>query len=382
MNSHLPPASSPCRLRRWSLHCYTLPYLREVRWANAVESSGRYALLCIEDEAGRRGIAEGTLKDTWSGVSARSLAAALEDIVMPRLTSVDLADQGAVARALEPLAENRMARGLAQTACWTLAAALAGEPLWRLWGGSGVVDLTWTVTRQRPLAMAHEAAQVCERHGFRHLKVKGGQGRRVDLDALAEIRAAVGTGVACSVDANSAYAISEAPAYLDALADAGVTMAEDPCPLAPDRAFEHLQARSQLPILIDRSCTSAMDARLYLERGARALSAKPARVGLGETRAISALARSAGAQVAVGIYAESALGTLISLQQAAAIEPSHSLAAEQTFFLGMAAQVCQSAPCILDGAVQLPATADLAAEVDWAAVQRHALCAPLQVLLG
>ncbi len=364
------------------MHCYELPYRREVRWANAIESSGIYALLCIEDSEGRRGVAEGTLKDTWSGVSPRSLAAALEDVVMPRLAGVDACDPVAVARALEPLAENRMARGLAQTACWTLAAAVADEPLWRLWGGTDSVDLTWTVTRQAPLAMAREAAMVCERHGFRHLKVKGGQGRALDLAALAEIRAAVGGAVACSVDANSAYPRAEAPAYLDALLAAGVTVAEDPCPLAPDRAFEQLQAGSALPILVDRSCTSAMDASLYLERGARALSAKPARVGLGETRAISSLARAAGAMTAVGIYAESALGTLISLQQAAAIAPIHSLPAEQTFFLGMAAQVCKVVPVVVGGAIRLPASADLSAEVDWDAVARHALGSPVSVTLA
>jgi L-alanine-DL-glutamate epimerase-like enolase superfamily enzyme len=322
------------------------------------------------------------LKDTWSGVSPRSLAAALEDIVMPRLAGVDPCDATAVARVLEPLAENRMARGLAQTACWTLTAAAAGKPLWRLWGGTDSVDLTWTVTRQAPLAMAHEAARVCERHGFRHLKVKGGQGLAIDLAALAEIRAAVGAAVACSVDANSAYPRAEAPAYLEALARAGVTVAEDPCALAPDRAFEQLQAGSPLPILVDRTCTSAADAALYLERGARALSAKPARVGLGETRAISALARSAGAMAAVGIYAESALGTLISLQQAAAIAPGVSLPAEQTFFLGMAAQVCRVVPVIEGGTVRLPASADLAAEVDWGSVERHALGAPVSVTLA
>ena len=61
------------KLERWSLHFYRLPYAREVVWANAREDSGLFALLKLEAD-GCSGIAEGTLKDTWSGVSpGRSL---------------------------------------------------------------------------------------------------------------------------------------------------------------------------------------------------------------------------------------------------------------------------------------------------------------------
>jgi L-alanine-DL-glutamate epimerase-like enolase superfamily enzyme len=370
-------SGQPRRLARWSLHCYALPYQREIRWANAIESQGLYALLVIEDRDGHRGIAEGTLKDTWSGVSARSLAASLEDIVMPRLAGLDPGDAEAVAAAFDPLAENRMARALAQTACWTLEAARQGQALWRLWEGSSEVDLTWTVTRQAPLAMAREAGEVCARYGFRHLKVKGGQGLATDLQALAEIRAAVGEGVACSVDANSACSPLESLAYVQALAQVGVTVVEDPCPLTPDADFERLQAASPLPILVDRACASTLDARLFLERGAQALSAKPGRVGLQQARGVSRLASAAGARSAVGIYAESSLGTLISLQQAAAIPPAQTMAAEQTFFLGMADQVCTESLVIRDGRIRLPETAALDTLVDWGRVQARAICPPL-----
>ena len=179
--------------------------------------------------------------------------------------------------------------------------------------------------------MAIESAEVCAKYGFRVLKVKGGQGVDTDLQALKEIRAAVGPQVELYVDANSHYARGDAPEYVRKLAGAGVTVAEDPCPLQPDEQFEALQKASPIPILVDRSCASKEDAALYLERGAKALSTKPGRVGLTETRAIAAMAATQRAKTAVGIYAESALGTLINLQQPG------SMAAEQTFFLTMTA---------------------------------------------
>ena len=334
------------KLADWSLHFYRLPYARTIVWSNAVESSGSFALLKLTADNGAAGVAEGTIKSTWSGVSPRSLAAALEEVVLPQLKDADLADEAALASALARIPENRLAKGMVASACWTLRAAAAGQPLWKLWGGEPGVELSWTVTRQKPAAMAGEAAEYCARHGFRTLKVKGGQGLDTDLRALAEIRAAVGAGVA---------------------------LAEDPSPLAPDAQFEALQQGSAIPILVDSSCSTARDAELYLARGARAISLKPGRVGLSETHAVQALAAKQGARLAVGIYAESALGTLISLQQAAAVPRARSLAAEQSFFLEMTAQVSRLVPEIRQGRVELPAAADMASLVDWDAVKRFAL---------
>jgi L-alanine-DL-glutamate epimerase-like enolase superfamily enzyme len=254
-----------------------------------------------------------------------------------------------------------------ESACWTLRAALAREPLWKMWDAGRSREVAWTVTRQAPKAMAVEAMDVCAKYGFGTLKVKGGQGVETDLRALAEIRSAVGGGVELTVDANSAYDRAEALAYIQAIANAGVTVAEDPCTLQPDRHFEALQTASPIPILVDRSCASQEDAALYLERGAQAISTKPGRVGLAETRAISAMALLNGANTAVGIYAESALGTLVNLQQPG------TMAAEQTFFLAMKEQVSTLLPQIRGGKIELPAESDLSRLVDWERVGRFAL---------
>ena len=105
-----------------------------------------------------------------------------------------------------------------------------------------------------------------------------------------------------------------------------------------------------------------------------ALSTKPGRIGLSEARAINDLAAIRGAKVAIGLYAESALGTLVSLQQAAALAPAQTLvSAEQTFFLEMADQVLAQVPAITQGRVVLADSADLAAMVDWGGLKRFAL---------
>jgi L-Ala-D/L-Glu epimerase len=333
-----------------------------VLWSNARERSGLFALLRLESDDGPAGIAEGTIKGAWSGVSPRSLKAAFEDLVFPLVADVDLADETALYGALGRLPENRLAKGMVSTACWTMRAAAAGKPLWQLLGGKPEAEVCWTVTRRAPALMAKESAEYCERHGFRTLKVKGGQGVATDLKALAEIRAAVGAGVALYVDANGAYPREQAPEYVQRIVAAGATIAEDPSPLLPDAQFEALQKAAGIPILVDSACTSVRDAELFLARGARAVSLKPGRIGFSESLAIQEKMKPSRCQGALGIYAESALGTLINLQLPA------ELPAEQTFFLTMQSHVTHTVPEIRDGRIRLPDEPDLSRLVDWKAV--------------
>jgi L-alanine-DL-glutamate epimerase-like enolase superfamily enzyme len=226
------------------------------------------------------------------------------------------------------------------------------------------------VTRQAPAHMAAEAAEACARHGVRSLKIQGGQGWDIDLRAISAVRSAVGTGVELFVDANGSYAREEALEYVHALAHAGVTVAEDPCPLSPDAAYSALQRDCGIPLLVDLSCASADDARLYVGRAARALAAKPARIGMSEARAVDAVAAAGHARLALAVYYESALGTLISLQLAAALASPRPLPSSHSFFMMLKSQVTRYTPQIRNGTIELPNEADLEKFVDWKAIER------------
>jgi L-alanine-DL-glutamate epimerase-like enolase superfamily enzyme len=359
------------RLAEHSLHCYRLRYERPVRWSDIVEEAAPFVLLRLESDTGAVGVGEITVKPTWCGVTARSLIATLEDIFLPLLATLDLDDPTMVRAALERIPENQAAKTLIDNACWDLHAARSGQPLWRQWGGTPRVEVSWALTRQAPQAMAAEAATMVARRGFRTLKVKGGQGFDIDRAGMREIRSAVGEGVRLYVDANGAYAADQAPAYARAMADAGAVMVEDPCALTPDATFRTLQQASPVPILVDFGCGSFRDAALFIAQGARALSIKPGRFGLSHARAMEALASKAGCTPVVGLMGESALGTLAGLQFAAAL-PKPILPAELTWFLAMTEQIATVTPKITDGAITLPEGASLAALVDWRAVERLA----------
>jgi L-Ala-D/L-Glu epimerase len=358
------------RLAEHSLHAYRLRYERPVRWSDIVEDAAPFVLLRLQSDSGHVGVAEITVKPTWCGVTARSLMTTIEEVFLPLLATAELDDPAKVRALLDRIPENQAAKTLIDNACWDLHAARVGRPLGRQWDGAGRVELSWALTRQAPKAMAAEAAAMVARHGFRTLKVKGGQGFDVDRAGMREIRSAVGDAIRLYVDANGAYGTTEALDYATAMADAGAVVVEDPCAFAPDESFRRLQQESPVPLLVDFGCTSLRDAALFIERGAKALSIKPGRFGLSNARAMNELAREAECASVVGLMGESVLGTLAGLQFASTL---HSpLPAELTWYLAMTEQITTMTPKIVDGAIDLPDGASLATLIDWRAVQRLA----------
>ena len=75
-------------------------------------------------------------------------------------------------------------------------------------------------------------------------------------------------------------------------------------------------------------------------------------------------------RVSLGMYYESALGTLLALQAAAGLGSPLVLPPEHSFFLILAAQVTKQIPEIKDGKLRLPDEPRLETMVDWTAVER------------
>lgn len=355
------------RLDRFELNGYRLPYGKDVTWFNSTESAGDFLALRLFSE-GVCGVAEATVKPTWCGLSPRAFADLLADVYVPALKDIDLSDDSAVRSALARFPGNPVAKALVASASAMLCAAAARQPLHTQLGGSGKVEVSWCITRQPPSDMGREAEDMVTRFGFRTLKVKGGQGMDTDRAALRAIRAAVGPDVSLTVDANGAYSRSETPRYLTLLAEEGVDIAEDPCGYAPDANFSDLVQSAPIPVLVDSPASTPEAAAAFIGAGAQALSVKPGRVGIPDALAIAQTAAASGVKLCSGMYAESALGTVISLGASSAI-PHPFLPAEQTFFMVMREQVLAFDLHIRDGVATLPTEADLASLVDWTRTQ-------------
>jgi L-alanine-DL-glutamate epimerase-like enolase superfamily enzyme len=298
-------------------------------------------------------------------MTLETLPGIIEEHIIPLLRDVDLSDAEAVDRALGPARDQGPSRAVAEAACWDLRSQALGRPLWQIWGGDQEVPLSWTVTRQAPAAMADEAGTIVDRHGFRTLKVKTGQGRELDRAAINQIRSAVGADVQLMTDANRGYK-DDPLDYLKEMAELGVTFAEDPCQLRPDAAFAELQAASPIPVLVDNGCRSIEDAAGFIERGARAISLKTGGTGIGEAQRMAELALAHRCAAHVGNVGDASVGALVAVQIHSALPTrGYSLPCEDSFFLTFADDVLKERLRVEDGKLRLPEKPGIGALVDW-----------------
>ena len=354
-----------------ALHPIRIPLGRTVAWASSAETHADYMILALS-AGGLTGVAEGTVKLNFAAATLKTLACAFEDIFAPRLVGVDALDDAALAKALSGIREHRLAKAMIDAAVWDLRAQAAGKPLWaRLGGRSGDVALSYTVTRAAPAAMAREAETAVARHGFATLKIKTGQGMARDTEALDAIRAAVGEGVTLYADSNRAYRADDVAAVTAMLAARAIVCAEDPCALAPDRAFARIKTESAVRLLVDGPCRSLETARLFLEAGAEALSVKIGKTGIAESLAIADAATSANARVHVGMLAEGELGALAAASLSSALGDPW-LPCEASYFLQLPEGVLREPLAVADGRLALPDSVGFGALVDWARVKRLA----------
>jgi L-alanine-DL-glutamate epimerase-like enolase superfamily enzyme len=357
------------KLAGWRLYAVPLPYKQEKHWASATDSVGTYALLRLDSDAGVVGVGEAIVKLAWSSMTVRCLAVALEDVVIPTIASLDLADSTGVPAALSRVCGHSFATSLVDIAWWDLRAATAKVPPWRMFGGRDHVPVSWTVTRQPAEAMVTEAATMVANHGFRALKIKGGQGESTDIEVVANIRAAVGADVTLYVDANGAYAAAGAPAYVSRLAEVGVVCVEDPCPMQPDAAFGALQDACPVPILVDRPASDPQSAARFLEAGAAVVSVRLPELGVSNIVQIADLAANVGRAVSIGLYTEATIGSCAALGLSSALAGSSPLVpAESSFFLALASDVVTEPLTVRDGVVALPDSCS-AEMIDWAQLE-------------
>lgn len=361
----------PTTLARLETFPVRLPYHRPIKWASVQEDGADYLILKLTTSEGVVGVAEGTVKPTWTGATLRSLMVVFEELFVPRLAGVDLSDPAAVRKAIGGLPGHEIAKAMIDTASWDIVSQLQGKPLWQMWGGTPTVPVSCSVTRQSLERMAAEAQQMTQGQGVRALKLKGGQGVEEDCANVRAIRDAVGDQVILYVDTNSAYRAETVPDYVARLAEFDVRMVEDPCKLMPTEGFAELQGLCPMPIIVDDGCTGALMARLFLDRGAQSLVLKTGRFGFSENRAMAQLAAEKGCEVHVNVLGGSSLATIASLQLAAAVHGRNNvLPAEAAFFVQLREEYVYQPITIQDGCISLPAAPGFHRFIDWDRVQR------------
>ncbi len=261
------------------------------------EASVHHLWLRVTDSDGYRGLSETIVKPAWTGLDGATALAAVEHLLWPRMAGVDLDRANAAVQAL---------RGL------PLLHAAVGHALLDLAGPrpGRSVDVASVLTRDTPQAMGKVATGLRDAHGITAIKMKAGQGLKVDAASLSAIRQGIGADASLSLDANSAYGVEDGLELCRIAADHGAEFVEDPWPLSPDQATRDAIARATLPICADRPLNDATQGQAMLDRGAAILAIKPNRIGPDAATAVENAANTNGARGVAAMFGEGCLGAL------------------------------------------------------------------------
>jgi L-alanine-DL-glutamate epimerase-like enolase superfamily enzyme len=128
----------------------------------------------------------------------------------------------------------QMAISAIDIAIWDLKAKIAGEPLWKLLGGSATkpveaysTDCGWLVRSQEELVA--DCRRMIEVEGFTAVKIKVGKpDPKEDLVRIEAVRRAIGDNSRLMIDANGKWDIAIAKQYGPLLADYNITWFEEP----------------------------------------------------------------------------------------------------------------------------------------------------------
>lgn len=303
--------SRPVRADRLVLRELRMPLRHPFRISSGEMSDRRVFLLELRHPDGEVGWGEcvaGT-RPNYSPETTDTAWLAVTSWLAPRVLGREFASARDVAPVLgEDIRGHLMAKAGVEMTFWALEAALRGEPLSRLLGGTRErVEAGISLgIQESPEALAGKAA-AGRAEGYRRIKVKIEPGR--DVAFVAAAREALGPDVSLSADANTAYGRSDAE-HLAELDRFELVYLEQPLEADDFLGLARLQARLRTPLCLDESIESAARAADMLELDAgRVINLKPGRVGgFTASLAIHALCRERDVPLWCGGMLESGVG--------------------------------------------------------------------------
>jgi o-succinylbenzoate synthase len=323
---------------------YALPFREPYVTARGRLERRELILLRVTDDEGLTGLGETTALSLRGGHSLEAIA--------EELRGVDWDD---------PYAERRSpeARCAIATALLDLELRRSGKR-----AAPDPVRVNATLSAG-PAADVAAGAERWRELGFDTFKLKVGAGD--DFEQVRAVRDAVGADARIRIDANGAWRLVEARAFLAELEPLGIELCEQPVATLEEMA--ELRAVISIPLAADEIIATREDAARARQLGACDL-------------ATLKLAKVGGPQAArddwgLPVYLSSALDGPVGIAAAALCAAqlprdagvAHGLATQLLFSETIAAR----GPAVRDGMLHIPGGPGLGVEIDEAALDRHRL---------
>jgi muconate cycloisomerase len=236
----------------------------------------------------------------WGGESVETVKAIVDTYLAPLLVGSDARHALQLADQMDDqVAANPVAKAAIETALWDLRGKSLGVPVSELLGGlrRDRIPITWAFSASPSEELIDEAAEKVE-IGHRSFKFKmGAESANTDSQRVLEVLPYLPSGCSVIVDANGRWNERDAQRWLPVLAEAGVTVAEQPIPRWDLAGLARLTRRLPIPVMADESVASAQQALDLVAAGAvSAFAVKIPKCG-GLGRALQVIAVADGANL-------------------------------------------------------------------------------------
>jgi muconate cycloisomerase len=299
-----------------------VPTIRPHQLSVATMRCQTLVLVGIRCSDGITGWGEGTTIGglAYGEESPESIKTNIDTYFAPQLAGMNPARPGAVMKRLRALFQgNRFAKCALETALYDAQAQRLGVPLSELFGGRvrDAVEVAWTLASGDTRRDIDEAEQMLEQKRHRVFKLKiGARALADDVAHVAAIQSALGARGEVRVDVNQAWSETDALWAIPRLAEAGVSLIEQPIDAANARGLARLTRLARVPVMADEALHGSADAFALASAGAADVFAVKIAQSGGLTGAagVAAIAAASGIGLYGGTMLEGAVGTIASAQ--------------------------------------------------------------------
>jgi L-alanine-DL-glutamate epimerase-like enolase superfamily enzyme len=263
-------------------------------------------------------------------------------------------------------------------ALWDIAGKIAGQPLWRLLGGSPAESLPAYASLLR-YGEASAVAAACERaaaRGYRDVKL-----HEITTPEITAARQALGPDARLMVDVNCPWTIWQALQMSLELADLNLTWLEEPVwPPGDHQGLARVRLEGGIPIAAGENAAGLHDFRAAFEAEAQDI-AQPSVTKIGGPSAmieIASLAKAFGVRL-VPHNAYFGAGYLASLHVNTALAPDSPF---ERLFIDLQEDPYGGMLSAVDGRVMVPAGPGLGRDPDIDVLRKYLVRAPGEHRLG
>jgi muconate cycloisomerase len=299
-----------------------LPIRRPHRFAYQTMDHQSHVLVRIHTEEGLEGVGEGVTAGGpwWGGESVETIKATIDTYLAPVLIGEDATRTGYLLQEMDRVAAgNSFAKASIEMACYDLLGKSLGVPLYDLLGGlcQESLPVAWALGAGGEVkANIAEAREKLDANLHSRFKVKvRAVEADVDVERVAQFSKALGEEARLIIDPNGSWDEVTALRLLPRLAEAGVSLLEQPLPRWNLDGMAKLVEMELVPIMADEGMCTVQDALAFAKRhAAHVFSLKVHKSGgITRTNKTAAVAEAAGIRCYGGTTLETSVGTAASL---------------------------------------------------------------------